>query len=171
MVSAIVCIDNNWGIGYEGELLVSIPEDMRFFREKTANSVVIMGRKTYESLSAKPLPYRINIVITSKIDKPYEINDKGVLFVTMDFIRQFLGAISPNNPINYHIIGGGQIYESLLPYCDISYVTKVDCAYKHVDTYFPNLDKMQEWEIWYEKDGEQREYHEYNYKFCIYKKV
>ena len=55
MISAIVCADKNWGIGYQGKLLAYIPEDMRFFKEKTTNNVVIMGRKTYDSLSAKPL--------------------------------------------------------------------------------------------------------------------
>ena len=51
MVSAIVCVDKNWGIGYKGNLLVSIPEDMSFFRDKTRGNIVIMGRKTYDSIA------------------------------------------------------------------------------------------------------------------------
>ena len=171
MVSAIVCVDKNWGIGYQGRLLASIPEDMRFFREKTANSVVIMGRKAYESLSYKPLPYRLNIVVTSKINKPCEIIENNTMFVTMDFIKSFLKSISTENPMSYHIIGGGQIYNELLPYCDLAYVTKVDYAFRKVDTYFPNLDELKNWEVWHEYASKDEERCNFEYKFCIYKKV
>lgn len=171
MISAIVCADENWGIGYQGKLLANIPEDMRFFREKTINSVVIMGRKTYDSLPSRPLPNRINIVVTSKIDKSCEIDENGVFFVTMDFIKIFLSTLSPKSPMNYHIIGGGQIYNELLPFCDVAYVTKVDYGFRYVDTYFPNLDKLQEWEAWYEEASKEKESHGAEYKFCIYKKV
>lgn len=171
MVSAIVCVDKNWGIGYNGKLLVNIPEDMRFFKEKTTNNVVIMGRKTYESLSSKPLPHRTNIVITSQITSPCEvceIDENETIFVTIDFIKLYLSTIHPNNPIDYYIIGGGQLYKELLPYCDNAYVTKVDYACKDVDVYFPNLDKNKEWEI--VKDGEEKMHNGLGYKFCIYKK-
>lgn len=171
MISAIVSVDKNWGIGYQGKLLAYIPEDMRFFKEKTTNNVVIMGRKTYDSLSAKPLPYRTNIVITSKIDRPCRVDDKNTMFVTMEFIKTFLSNLSPNSPINYYVIGGGQIYKELLPFCNTAYVTKIDYAYRDVDTYFPNLDKTKEWEEWCEIESENRECHGAEYKFCIYKKV
>lgn len=168
MISAIVCIDKNWGIGYEGKLLAYIPEDMRFFKHMTSNSVVIMGRKTYDSLSLKPLPNRINVVVTSKISKDYEIDDKGTVFASMDFVKMHLSTIHPLMPMDYLIIGGEQIYRELLPYCDNAYVTKVDYAYKDVDTYFPNLDKSEEWEM--AKDGEEKIYDGMKYKFCIYVK-
>jgi dihydrofolate reductase len=169
MVYAIVSVDKNWGIGYNGKLLAYIPEDMRFFKEKTTNNIVIMGRKTYESLSTKPLPHRINIVVTSKIDKPCVIED-NTMFVTMDFIKMFLSTLSPNNPMNYYIIGGGQIYKELLPFCDTAYVTKLDHAYGDVDTYFPNLDEIENWEEWYVSDSGYDGYNAVDYRFCIYKK-
>ena len=168
MVSAIVCIDKNWAIGFDGKLLVNIPEDMRFFREKTTNNVVIMGRKTYDSLSTKPLPNRTNVVITSKIDKPCEISKEGTVFVTMDFVKMFLNTLPKESPINIYIIGGGQIYKELLSYCDKSYVTKVNCGYKEADTYFPNLDEIEEWEM--VEDGEEKMHRGLKYKFCIYEK-
>ena len=66
MISAIVAVDENWGIGFNGQLLEHIPEDMKFFKKITTGNVVIMGRKTWESLPIKPLPDRLNLVVTSK---------------------------------------------------------------------------------------------------------
>lgn len=168
MISAIVCVDKNWGIGYNGDLLVHIPEDMKFFKKKTINNVVIMGRKTYDSLPIKPLPNRINIVVTSKIDGMTNIDEDGTIFVTIDFIKAFLGTLSAYSPLDYYIIGGGQIYNELLPYCNTSYVTKVDYAFEDVDVYFPNLDNKEEWEI--TKDGKEKSYNGIEYNFCTYKK-
>jgi dihydrofolate reductase len=168
MTSAIVCVDKNWGIGYDGKLLTYIPEDMMFFKHMTSNSIVIMGRKTYDSLPSKPLPNRVNVVITSKIDRDWKIDENGTVFASMDTVKMYLSFIHPLMPIDYLIIGGGQIYKELLPYCDNAYVTKVDCAYKDVDTYFPNLDKNEEWEM--VRDGEEKMYNGLGYKFCIYAK-
>ena len=67
MYSAIVAVDNNWGIGYNGELLEHIPEDMKHFRELTEDNIVIMGRKTWDSLPTKPLPNRDNLIISSTL--------------------------------------------------------------------------------------------------------
>lgn len=168
MISSIVCVDKNWGIGCQNKLLTYIPEDMRFFKEKTKNNVVIMGRKTYESLPSRPLPYRTNMVVTSKIDKHCEIDENGTVFVSMNFIKTYLQTLSPESPIDYYVIGGGQIYKELLPYCNKVYVTKVNFAFEDVDTYFPNLDKQENWEI--TDDGEEKEYRGTKYRFCIYKK-
>lgn len=170
MISTIVCIDKNWGIGYQGKLLANIPEDMRFFRDKTRNSVIIMGRKTFESLPS-PLPHKVNIVVTSKINGSCEIDENGTIFVTIDFIKAFLNALSPASPFDYYVIGGGQIYKELLPYCHTSYVTKVNYAYRNVDTYFPNLDEMKDWEEWIDEDNAKKTYHGLEYKFCVYERV
>lgn len=168
MISAIVCVDNNWGIGYNGELLVHIPEDMKFFKEKTTNNVVIMGRKTYDSLSVKPLPNRINIVVTSNADEMNRMDRDGVMFFTMNSIEVYLETLSPNSPINYCIIGGGQIYKKLLPYCSKIYITKVNHVYKNADTFFPNIDDMLEWEV--ELISKVKEYNGIEYQFFEYKK-
>lgn len=169
MVASIVCVDKNWGIGYQGRLLAHIPEDMKLFKEMTTNNVVIMGRKTYESLPVKPLPHRVNIVITSKVDG-FEIDENGTIFTIMEFIKIFLNTLSPDSPIDYYIIGGGQIYKELLPYCDTSYVTKVDRAYENVDVYFPNLDFSKEWEMW-DEDHEVKKYNGIKYMFCVYENI
>lgn len=75
----IVAADLNWGIGIKGDLLTPLPEDMKFFREKTKDSVVIMGRKTLESFPGhKPLKNRVNIVITTS----KELNTEGIVKVS-----------------------------------------------------------------------------------------
>ena len=139
MISAIVAVDNNWGIGYNGDLLEKIPEDMKYFKELTTNNVVIMGRKTWDSLPKKPLPNRTNIVITSQ----KKGDENGAKFMTLEDAMRY--AIV-NRPTDVFIIGGGQIYEKLLPICNRIYITKILKNHKDVDTYFPNLDKDPEWE-------------------------
>lgn len=66
MISAIVAVDENWGIGYNGDLLEHIPEDLKYFKTLTDGNTIIMGRKTWDSLPKKPLPNRFNVVITSQ---------------------------------------------------------------------------------------------------------
>ena len=66
MISAIVAVDNDWGIGYNGDLLEKIPEDLKYFKTLTTGNIVIMGRKTWDSLPKQPLPNRLNFIITSQ---------------------------------------------------------------------------------------------------------
>lgn len=65
MISAIVAVDTSWGIGFNGELLEHIPEDLKHFKELTTGNTVIMGRKTWDSLPQKPLPERCNIIVST----------------------------------------------------------------------------------------------------------
>lgn len=137
MISAIVAVDNNWGIGFNGDLLEHIPEDLKYFKALTTNNTVMMGRKTWESLPKKPLPNRTNIVITNN---PNMYNDAEF----MDLFNATLYLIYNKND-DIFIIGGGKIYEELLPMCDRVYVTKIFKDHDQVDTYFPNLDESDEW--------------------------
>lgn len=174
MISAIVCVDKNWGIGYQGDLLVRIPEDMQFFKEKTNGNTIIMGRKTYNSLPIKPLPNRENIVITRMVYKDeygrYKDED-GVVYTELQRVKDvfnFIKKYLPHKCNEMFVIGGGSIYKELVPYCDTIYVTKVDYAFENVDTYFPNLENIPEWEI--ESTSEMKEYNDFKYQFCTYKK-
>jgi dihydrofolate reductase len=139
MISAVVAVDNNWGIGYNGDLLEHIPGDLKYFKELTSGYAVVMGRKTWDSLPKKPLPNRFNVVITSQ-ERHFE---------EMTAFIPFSEAVSrlKHSPKedNWFIIGGGQIYKELLPYCDRVYVTKIFKDHDQVDTYFPNLDESDEW--------------------------
>lgn len=138
MVSAIVAVDNNWGIGYNGELLEHIPEDLKRFKELTTGHVVVMGSKTWNSLPVKPLPNRCNIVISTA--RPLLMADNTIRIGMVDVIN-YLKYVKDD----VFIIGGGMIYKELLPFCDRVYVTKIYKDHTDIDTYFPNLDELKEW--------------------------
>ncbi len=157
----IVAVDKSWGIGKDNHLLVSIPQDMKFFRETTANNVVIMGRKTLESLpGGKPLPKRINIVISSDMD--YVVAGA----VVVHSINQAIAEAKKYNDKKIFVIGGASIYRQMLPYCDFAYVSKIEHEFD-ADTYFPNLDEMENWEI--ESVSEKYEYENMSFCFVKYK--
>ena len=169
MISAIVCVDDNWGIGSNGDLLVHIPEDMKFFKDMTDNGIVIMGRKTYDSLPKKPLPNRENVVITNTTKNGFSLrmDEDGTVFTNLDDVKYAL-RLKEMDEFNVFIIGGGQIYKELLPYCECVYVTKIFHCYDNADTYFPNIDVMQDWKI--KSTSEIKEYNGIKYQFCEYRK-
>ena len=141
MIRAIVAADEKWGIGKKNDLLFRLPADMKFFREKTMGHVVVMGRKTLESFpNGLPLKNRVNIVLTA--NRSYKVKD-AVIVHTKEELLEELKKYDSNE---LYVIGGGSIYEMLIPYCDTAYITKIDHAYA-ADTYFPNLDQMDDWEM------------------------
>ena len=160
---AIAAVDRNWAIGKNGKLLISIPDDMQFFKDTTMGKVVIMGRKTLESFPKKrPLPGRAeNIVITS--DPDYEV--KGATVVHS--IGEALEEAGKWHPDDVFVIGGGSIYKALLPYCDECLITKIDFAYD-ADVEFPNLDEDPEWE--HVSESEEGTYFDLIYTFNVYKR-
>lgn len=138
-MKAILAADKNWGIGYNNHLLVSIPSDMKFFRQTTTGKVVVMGRKTLESFpNGMPLKNRTNIVLTANQD--YQVKD-AVIVHSEDELMEELKKYDAND---IYVIGGESVYRMMLPYCDTVYVTKIDRAFQ-ADTFFPNLDEMDEW--------------------------
>lgn len=163
MVIAIAAVDNNWGIGRNGNLLVNIPKDKEFFKYITNNSIVIMGRKTWDSLPKKPLPNRENYVITKT---PENHSEKGAKFITLSKAIQMV----ENSEINSRvfIIGGGQIYKELLPYCAMAEITKVYKDFE-ADTFFPNLDTDANWMAIGETPVQY--YNEIPYQFFSYENV
>lgn len=161
MISAIVAVDENWGIGYQGQLLEHIPADLKHFKELTLNSIVVMGRKTWESLSKKPLPDRLNVVVSSA-------SREDCFAVSFNFIKQWLLTMKSSD-IDVFIIGGGQIYNALLPYCDRAYVTKIYASHDNIDTFFPNLDESREWNA-IEEDS-MTSYNNIKYQFWRYDRV
>lgn len=130
MISAIVAIDNNNGIGHKGKLLAKIPEDMDIFTSNTFGKIVIMGRKTYESLPNGALPDRINIVVSSK---NIGVKEDGAIFMNLKQCKNFL---ETHQSFPIFIIGGSMIYKELLPYCEYLYLTCIKANFKKVDSYF-----------------------------------
>ena len=146
MISAIVAVDNNWGIGYKNNLLESIPEDMKNFKALTTGNTVVMGRKTWDSLPLKPLPNRFNIIITKNSKHFHDFSNKNSCYMSLN-LKEAINLIKdPFNNKDVFIIGGESIYRELLPFCERVYVTKIYKAYENVDTYFPNLDELPTWD-------------------------
>ena len=161
-MNLIVAADKNWAIGKNGKLLVSIPEDQRLFREETIGKVIVMGRKTMESLpGGQPLYGRTNIVLTRNLD----YRKKGAKVVhSVDEALELLKDV-PTDDI--FIIGGAEIYEQFLPYCNTAHVTWIDYAYE-ADTYFVNLEKDPGWELTAESD--EQTYFNICYEFRRYER-
>ena len=164
MISAIVAVDENFGIGFNGDLLEHIPEDLKHFKELTSGHNVVMGRKTWDSLPKKPLPNRHNLVIT-KDPSIYELTNE-VWFYTL---RQIEVLMLKNKNVSYFIIGGGQIYEKLLPICDKVYLTKIMVSHENVDTYFPNIELMDNWKCI--EQSEIKQYNDISYQFKTYSRI
>jgi len=139
----IVAAAKNWGIGYKGDLLFKLPEDMEFFKNITKNNIVVMGRVTLLSLpGGKPLKNRVNIVMTTDIDY---IADGCIIVHSTE---ELLNEIKNYDSDNVFVIGGSKIYNELYPYCKEAYITKID-AVKEADTYLHNFDKDENWILSY----------------------
>ena len=141
-MNAIVVVDQNWGIGCSGDLLFSLPTDMKRFRSLTLGGTVILGRKTLDSFpGGRPLSRRRNIVITRNVDFDRENSE----IVASPEAALELAAGTEDDKL--WVIGGGSVYAALLSRCKRAYLTKVDAAAEGADTFFPNLDKLPGWEV------------------------
>lgn len=137
-MTIILAADCDWAIGKEGALLAHIPEDMKFFKETTAGSTVVMGRKTWESIGAKPLPGRTNCVISRSVKQLDGAQVFGSIEEFLSFAEKAEGKV--------FVIGGGEIYRQLLPYCDEAFITRIYESFSG-DVFFTDLEHDKDWEI------------------------
>jgi len=128
MLYAIVAHDQNRLIGGGNDLLWHLPNDLKYFKERTRGFPIIMGRKTFDSLG-RPLPGRRNMVITRQADWTAE----GV-----EVFGSLEDTLATLNGADAYIVGGGEIYRVALPSVDLLYVTEVHAAIDGGDTWFPN---------------------------------
>ena len=156
-MNIIAAVDKNWAIGKNNELLVRIPMDQKFFRDTTTGKVVVMGRKTLESFpNAKPLKNRKNVVLTT--DKNFKCDGTEIVHGIKTIVEKYGGD-------DTFVIGGGEVYKQLLPYCDSAYITKV-FSDGNADVFIDNLDENEVWEL-----GNVSEKHVENgisFVFCTY---
>jgi dihydrofolate reductase len=136
MISIIVAISENYGIGKNNRLLWNIPDDLKRFKQLTLGNCVIMGKRTWESLPRKPLPGRQNVVIT---DIPDECIDCGT---TAYSIEDAIKKCEKGKEI--FIIGGGSVYRQFMPLADKLYITHIHKK-APADTWFPEIDEN-DWE-------------------------
>ena len=159
----IAAVDQNLAIGKRGSLLFKIPEDLKLFKRLTAGQVVLMGRKTFESLGCKPLPDRVNIVISTT--KKYE-NDGVITFDSLTTAVEYSRHNFPDKDL--YIIGGGKVYRQCTGLADEVILTVYGKAYEEADTYFPDEIKkgFRETETILEGSFEGA-----GYKTCVYKNI
>lgn len=135
-MNLIVAVYEDWGIGRDGTQPVALSADRKFFRETTRGAMVIVGRRTIEDFPGKkPLPGRVNVALTRSAE---EIPGFTVCHSPEEAMELAKSAES------CFVIGGGSIYQQMLPFCDTAYITKVH-ANPGSDTFFPNLDEDENW--------------------------
>lgn len=160
MISAIVCVDSNWAIGKNNGLLFNLKEDMKFFREKTKDKIVFCGYNTLLSFpGGKPLKDRSTIILC-----PKEV-ERDDCFCVHDFNEAVALLKELAKTQEVFVIGGGMIYQSMLPYYDRVYVTHVEATDPEATVFFPNLD-AEDFKI-INKTEPQKE-NNLNFKFLIY---
>lgn len=158
MITAIAAVSQNWGIGKNNDLLFNISEDKKFFRRTTLNHTVIMGRKTLESLpGGKPFKDRNNIVLSR--NKSFYCEDAAVC-VSVEEVLALL-----NNNEESFVVGGGEVYKAMLPYCGKAIITKVNAS-SEAAVFFPNLDNDESWEL--TEQSEEYSCEGLKYRFCTY---
>lgn len=134
----IASADKNWGIGKDNKLLKRIPEDLKRFSALTKGNVIVVGRKTLESFkNKKPLPQRINIVMTR--DKNYSC-EGAIIVHSIDQLEKELNKYVGK----VYVCGGANIYDQLLPHCQEALITQINDIYE-ADSFLVNLENAQEW--------------------------
>jgi len=132
-MNAIVVVDQNWGIGCDGKLLMHLPGDLKYFKEKTLGNTIIIGRETFDSMGGRLLPGRQTLILSRNKDfKP-----DCLVFHSLE---EALGYIKDKQNEEIFVAGGEAIYRLFLPYCDTFFVTKIHKSFE-ADRYFPNLDE------------------------------
>lgn len=169
MINAIVCAGRNWEIGKKNGLLFNIKADMEFFKMNTKGNIVVMGENTLLSFpGSKPLKDRVNIVLCPE---GHEYKD-CICFHDFEQLVNFVKIMSTTHSI--WVIGGGMMYKSMLPYCDLVYVTKVDAEDKDATVFFPNLDEDKDFSC-YSLNHPSKDYfiseEGLKYKFMCYERI
>jgi len=161
MISIIVAVSEDWGIGKGNELLWHISEDLKRFKKLTSGNAVIMGKKTWESLPRRPLPGRKNIVLT---DDPHECIDCSV---TAYSIEDALSKCEKEEDI--FVIGGGSVYRKFMPIADRLYITHVHRK-APADVYFPEIDS-DIWKVVEKEEFKGADKNDIPYTYIIYERI
>jgi dihydrofolate reductase len=156
----IVAVDNNYAIGKNNDLLYSLKQDMKYFRETTLNKVVVMGDKTLLSFpNSAPLKNRTNIVVS--IDPNFTVDGA----IVVHSFKELFEELKKYDTNDIFVIGGASIYNQLMDYCEFGYITKID-AEKPYDKAINNVEKMG-WEL--VSKSETLTENDLNFAFCIFK--
>ncbi len=137
----IASIDDNWGLGRDGQLLFRIRDDLRRFRRMTIGRTVILGRKTlYTFPDARPLPDRQHVILSRS--PSFSVPGARVCHSRKEVFQAI--ANTPSEEV--FLIGGESVYRLFLPYCTVAHITRVTGDYQ-ADTHLPNLDQLPYWHL------------------------
>ncbi|MBU5466638.1 dihydrofolate reductase [Virgibacillus sp. MSJ-26] len=160
MISLLVAMDQNRVIGLNNDMPWHLPKDLKFFKQKTVGHTIVMGRKTFNSIG-RVLPNRKHVILT---------RNKNVTFPEgVEVIYDISGIkdLDNNHPNDeLFVIGGGKVFEQVLPIADRMYVTLIDETFEG-DVYFPNFSE-EEWTLTSKVAGEKDEKNPYDYFFLQY---
>lgn len=178
-LTLIANIDDNFGLGFKNDLLYKIPSDMKFFKKITSLgkfNVIIMGRKTFESIGNTPLPNRVNIILSSKTDHaiPKEYAESLVYYNSISTILTWLESTRLSYNVNKEdfnvcVIGGSQVYERFLPMGTNLALCRVYANDKEADTWFPKID-FEDWDLISETDRVLDPFYNKEFNFVEYKR-
>lgn len=165
-ISMIAAIANDFSIGKDNDMIWHLPDDLQYFKDKTRNHHILMGRKNFDSLGEKyqPLPKRVNVVITRNKEWQHE----GV--IVFHSVEDGIAFAKENNEEELFIIGGGEIYKEGLKYADLLYITEVDAEFEDAEAYFPEFDKAD----WKEISREHHaidERHKFQFDYVVYQRI
>ena len=164
-IHLIACIDMSNGIGSNGELLCKLEADMKHFKEKTTGNIVVMGRKTYESIG-HPLSHRTNIILSR--DQKYDPHPSVYVYESVEQVLHEYHNYGESQP-DVYVIGGAKLYEEFLPHADYIHLTIVDYRFPEADVFFPrfSIDEFKPVErkyCWKDKNNA------YDYTFITYER-
>lgn len=136
----IAAMDYNNAIGRDNKLLCKLQDDMDMFKFATKDNIVVMGRKTFESIG-KPLPNRHNVVLTR--DKSYTVEERSDLLVLNSIEEFFYWSEYVDKDI--FVVGGTEIYEQFLPHATALLISRIEAFFDDADSFFPQVN-WDEWE-------------------------
>ncbi len=158
----IVAADRGCAIGKKGQLLYSLPEDMKYFRRMTAGKTVVMGQNTFLSLPGPaPLKGRTNIVLSA--DRSFEAQG----CVNVHSFDEMFSHIAKYSPDAVMLIGGGSLYNALYKYCTRAYVTWIDALDPDADVFIPDFHRLEGWAL--ESESCAVETGGYTVHFAVYR--
>ncbi len=162
-MNLIALADKNWGIGYRGKQPVSIPSDRMFFHNLTQGKVLVMGRRTLESLPNGLAPAGRSSVVLSR-RSGYSVRHASVV----SSVDEALEVLSGYEDEDIFVIGGASVFKAFLPYCNKAYITKIDKAFE-ADAFMPDLDADEAWKV--SSDSGEQTYFNLEFHFLIYERA
>lgn len=169
-ITLIACINNSGGLGKNGELLYNISPDLQRFKRLTKDNIVIMGRKTMDSIierNGKPLPNRTNVVLTNDKDYKAKIEQDIIVYNDVETLINQLKQRDTSQKV--YVIGGQTLYEQLLPYTDMIELTVVDDNSLDFDAQFP-INGLIDFHIVNRIAHKKVNEYDYDYEFITYKR-